>query len=182
MSDHYVFSGDRQMFRICINWLFITTVLIIFGSPIIEASVSPRFAGSAAFAGSAKIGGRRMGCRAARVRLSSKLPGIGAAAKGIIFLNPRLLRRYPSVTRRMIFLHECGHQYVGASETRADCWAVKAAKRQGWLTERGVRTVCRSFANSPGSGRHPPGPARCSAMIACFRSAKHPRSKTRKRQ
>ena len=120
-------------------------------------------------AGSARVSGRRMHCARATVRMSRSSPGVGYATSGLIVLNPRLLKQYPSVTRRMIFLHECAHHYVGASETAADCWAVKRAKRQGWLTERGVRTVCRSFAGSTGGGGHVSGSARCRAMLRCYR-------------
>ena len=166
-----------QLIRVLLMGLFSALAL-----PIIDAVVLGGAIIESVHAGSAKIGGRRMGCRAARVRLSTKMPGLGAAVPGTIFLNPKLLRRYPSVTRRMIFLHECGHQYVGSSETAADCWAVKAAKRQGWLTERGIRTVCRSFAGSRGSGPHPPGTARCSAMFNCYRTTKRPNSRSRSRK
>ena len=151
--------------------LFLLPVMTLMMLPAVELTLPFAVSVPHAHAGSATVGGRRLSCRRARVLITRALPGVGAAERGTIFLNPDLLRRYPAVTRRIIFLHECGHQYVGASETGADCWAVRAAKRQGWLTERGVRTVCRSFINQPGFGRHPPGPARCRAMISCFRRA-----------
>ncbi len=133
-----------------------------------------------AYAGTAVVGGRRMSCRPARVVLSRSTPHVGAARRGVITLNPRLLNRLPSVTRRIIFLHECAHQYVGANETAADCWAVRVGVRQGWLSERGVRQVCRAFAGSRGTGAHLPGPARCRAMLSCYRNAKGRRSRARR--
>ncbi len=124
---------------------------------------------SSAFAGSAVIGGYRMQCPGARVRFSRHSPGVGFAVRGEIVFNRKLMRRYPVVTQRMIFLHECAHQYVGRNETAADCWAIRTAKSQGWLSERGVHTVCRSFAGSNGSRTHLAGPQRCAAMLRCFR-------------
>lgn len=130
-------------------------------------AIAPKHANEA-WAGSARIGGRIMTCPRAEVIFSNELPGVGYAAPGRIALNRRLLRKYPRAVRRMIFLHECAHQYVGANETAADCWAVRRARRQGWLTRRGLKQVCASFKGSTG-GTHLPGPARCRAMMRCYR-------------
>lgn len=127
---------------------------------------------SSAQAGSTTIGGKRMSCSRAEVVKSNKSQALAYAEAGRIVINPSKLRRYPSITQRIIFLHECGHQYVGLDETEADCWAVRAGKRRGWLTLKGVNTVCRSFRNDPGSSVHLPGPARCRAMKLCFNSTK----------
>jgi len=134
-----------------------------------------------AWAGATRIAGKRMNCRAARVVKSKTSPGVGYALSGVIVLDPRKLRRYPSVVRRLIFLHECAHQYVGRDEAGADCWAVRIAKRQGWLPKRGVRQVCKSFLGSSGSQYHLPGPARCRAMIQCFDAAPTRKRKARRK-
>ena len=133
-------------------------------------------------AGSTVVGGKRLSCSAARVVKTNRSPVAGFTVPGLIVLSPRRLRRYPRVMRRLIFLHECGHQYVGADETAADCWAVRRAKRQGWLTRRSFNIACRSVRKLPGSDVHLPGPARCRAMRRCFAAAPGPRRKaTRKR-
>ncbi len=116
------------------------------------------FGSGVAHAGSAILGGRRMTCARAKIRLNSNIPGVGFATPGRIALNPRALKRYSSAVRRMIFLHECAHQYVGGNEAAADCWAVRRAKRQGWLTRKGIRQVCASFNSA----------ARCRALTRCF--------------
>ena len=125
-----------------------------------------------AHAGTAVVGGRKMSCSAAKVVNNKKSPYVGFAQQGVIVLNPILMRKYPNVTRRIIFLHECAHQYVGFDETAADCWAIKAATKQGWLNSHGVRQVCRSFQKSRGGSYHLPGAARCKAMMRCFNAAK----------
>ena len=119
-------------------------------------------------AGSTVIAGHRMTCPRATIIRDSSIGAIAYARPGRIVLNPRAMRRYPVTVRRMIFLHECAHHYVGGNEPAADCWAVRRAKREGWLTRAGLRQVCRSFENSRGGGGHLPGPARCRAMTRCF--------------
>lgn len=125
-------------------------------------------------AGSAKVGGSRLSCRAASVVVSSKVPGPGYASSGVIYLGTKYLANYPSVTQRLVFLHECGHQYVGTDENAADCWAIRSAKRQGWLTAAGVRATCRAIWDTQGGDNHLPGPERCAAMQQCFADAPGP--------
>ncbi len=124
-----------------------------------------------AHAGSAVVGGRRMTCAVARVEYSSATPAVAFAQRGRIVLNRRLLSRFPAITQRMIFLHECAHQYVGYNETAADCWAIRAGVRQGWLGSSGIKQFCRSIYGTVGTAFHLPGPARCEAMKRCFRNA-----------
>lgn len=149
--------------------------IILFADPIQTISKASLF--SSAHAGTAIIGGKRMSCRAAKVVINNKSPYIAYAEAGKIVLNRNKLRRYPATTQRVIFLHECAHQYVGYDETEADCWAVRYGKNRGWLSAKGISTVCRSFYNDPGSYAHLPGPARCEAMRVCFNN-----TKTRKRR
>ena len=132
-------------------------------------------------AGSTVVGGMRLSCAAAKVVKSNRSPLIGYATRGKIVLSPRLLRRFPAVTRRVIFLHECGHQYVGYDESAADCWAIRKAKRQGWLTRRAMARVCRSIRGMPGSNVHLPGSARCRAMRRCYAGAPGPARRASKR-
>ncbi|MGI9383198.1 MAG: hypothetical protein ACR2PO_08585 [Methyloligellaceae bacterium] len=117
------------------------------------------------------IAGRRLRCGNVPTRLDNNAPGAGFATAGAITLNPRRLRRYPAVVRWMIYYHECGHHRVGASETESDCYAVRRAKRAGWLTAAGLRHVCASFRNSRGGRGHVPGPTRCRLMQQCFKTA-----------
>ena len=127
--------------------------------------------GTAAQADSAVIGGKRMTCGAAKVVMDASLPGPGYSLPGVIMFNPRFLNAFTPITRRIVFLHECAHQYVGTDERQADCWAVRMAKRQGWFKESHIDEVCRSFWKSPGGLMHMAGPQRCSAMRSCFAAA-----------
>jgi hypothetical protein len=129
------------------------------------------FLAETATAGSAKIGGVRMSCHAANVVISNDVPGPGFALPGTILFGPQYLKKYPPIVQRLIFLHECAHQYVGADEVAADCWAVRIAKRQGWLTQSGVKSTCRAIWHTSGGYTHPDGPERCAKLTACFAEA-----------
>ncbi len=121
-----------------------------------------------------------MSCHAADVYIGNDVPGPGFALPGKILLGPKHLKQYPGITQRLIFLHECGHQYVGADETAADCWAVRIAKRQGWLTQAGIRSTCRALWHTAGGASHLPGPERCAALVQCFNDAPGRGSKRKK--
>jgi len=130
---------------------------------IIMIMVTAMFFAAVVQAASANIKGYRMHCgAAARIIDDPYLPNLGEAVlnRRYMILNKRLLSRYPSAVARLVFLHECGHLQGIISEIRADCWAVRIAKRQGWLRAKHFRSICRSF----GGNRH-----RCRAMRRCYR-------------
>jgi hypothetical protein len=125
-----------------------------------------------AMSGSTTVGGAKVSCYAAKTIVKDKrVPGPGYASQGVIYLGPQYLKAYPPVVQRFIFLHECGHQYVGTDETGADCWAARVGKRQGWFNAAGVDSVCKAFWNTQGGQFHLPGPQRCQALKQCFASA-----------
>lgn len=134
---------------------------------------------AAAEAGSAVIGGVRMNCAAAEVIVSNEVPGPGFAVDGAILFSPKHLKEYPPMVQRLVFLHECAHQYIGADEGSADCWAVKAGKRQGWLTVSGLRQACRALWHTEADGYHLAGPQRCQQLLQCFETAPGPRKSAR---
>lgn len=126
----------------------------------------------AASAGTTTVGGVKVSCYAAKTIIKDKrVPGPGYASQGVIYLGPQYLKAYPAVVQRFIFLHECGHQYVGADETGADCWAARIGKRQGWFSEASVNSVCKAFWNTQGGQFHLPGPQRCQVLKQCFADA-----------
>ena len=90
------------------------------------------------------ISGRAVECRNVRVVLDRHLPSEGAAAPGVLILNPRMLGGQPEVVRLFVFHHECGHHHVGASELQADCWAVRRGVDAGWLGTWQARTAAQS--------------------------------------
>jgi hypothetical protein len=118
--------------------------------------------------GALAVAGRSLRCPNTRAVLDSQLPNLGLAARGVVVFNPRLLNRQTDTVRLFVFHHECGHHYVGGSETGADCWAVKQGVRQGWLNREGLAQVCRSFGNAPETPTHPSGASRCASLDQCF--------------
>jgi len=124
-----------------------------------------------AIAGTAQVGGAMLSCHPAEVVMSNDVPGPGFAVPGLLMFGPRYLKQYPPLVQRLIFLHECGHQYVGRDETAADCYAVEAGKRQGWLTPAALAQACKSLWHSVGDGVHLAGPERCDALQACYDAA-----------
>lgn len=120
--------------------------------------------------GALEMDGRRLRCGNARSRLDAGLPNLGMSMPdaGLLVFNPALLRRQPRTVRMFVFHHECGHQYVGASELGADCWAVKRGVRDGWLGKSALGQICRSFGNGPATFTHPAGSTRCANLNRCF--------------
>lgn len=123
-------------------------------------------------AGSTTIAGQKVSCYAAKSIIKhTGVPGPGYAGPGVIYLGPQYLKAYPPVVQRFIFLHECGHQYVGADESGADCWAAKVGKKQGWFGPTQLNAVCKAFWNTQGGQFHLPGPERCQVLKQCFAGA-----------
>lgn len=123
-------------------------------------------------AGSTTIAGQKVSCYAAKkIVKHNGVPGPGYAGPGVIYLGPQYLKAYPPVVQRFIFLHECGHQYVGTDESAADCWAAKVGKKQGWFGDSALNSVCKAFWNTQGGQYHLPGPERCQVLKQCYASA-----------
>jgi hypothetical protein len=119
----------------------------------------------------AKIVGREVACDNVRVLLDRRLPSEGAAARGVLILNPRLLGELPGVVRLFVFHHECGHHHVGGSELKADCWAVGRGVDDGWLDRKDLKAVCGSFDGVPATATHPSAARRCRNLDQCFATA-----------
>jgi hypothetical protein len=121
--------------------------------------------------GTVAIAGRVLRCSGVRNVLDPRLPNLGIAAPGVLVLNPGLLNRHSEVVRLFVFHHECGHHRVGASELKADCWAVSEGVKGGWLDRTGLAEACRSFGNAPATPTHPSGARRCANLDLCFAAA-----------
>ena len=89
------------------------------------------------------MSGRNLRCGNNRNVLDRRLPSEGAAAPGVLVINPRLINRMPEKVRLFVFHHECGHHHIGASELRADSWAVDRGVREGWLDANGLTALHR---------------------------------------
>ena len=121
--------------------------------------------------GALLVAGRSLRCGTNRNVLDPHLPNLGLAAPGVVVFNPRQLNRWPDTVRLFVYHHECGHHHVGGDELAADCWAVKAGVREGWLDRDGLRHVCRSFGGGPATSTHPSSARRCASLDRCFGTA-----------
>jgi hypothetical protein len=127
--------------------------------------------------GSLQIDGRTLQCGNVRNALDRRLPNLGVSvpATRILIINPMLLARESKTVRVFVFNHECGHHHVGASELRADCWAVHRGVQEGWLDKAGLAQVCGSFHGAAATPTHPSGARRCSNLDRCFAVAESER-------
>jgi hypothetical protein len=121
--------------------------------------------------GAIELSGRKVRCDNVEIVMDRRLPSEGAAAPGVLILNPRMLNEQPATVRLFVFHHECGHHHVGDNELKADCWAVQRGVRDGWLDQRGLKEVCDSFEDAPETSSHPSGRRRCRNIDQCFATA-----------
>lgn len=118
--------------------------------------------------GRLKVEGRAMRCGGAPTLMSRTFWDYGGSHRGMIILNPDKLETLAPAVRLFVYAHECGHHIFGASEIKADCYAVQRGRREGWLTQEGLAEICHFFRDHPGDWVHPPGPQRCAYMTRCF--------------
>jgi len=117
-------------------------------------------------AGRLVIEGRRLSCGSTKT-LIRDFEGF-AVSSTVIMLNMQALNPLPRQVQWLIYYHECGHILLGPSETSADCYAIKRARREGWLNEQALNDVCAVF-NIAGHGPvHPDPQARCDQLRQCF--------------
>ena len=112
------------------------------------------------------IAGRRLSC-GATATLVRDFEGF-AVSSTVIMLNMQAMKDLPRPVQWLIYYHECGHILYGPSETAADCYAVRRARREGWLDHKALDDVCAVF-NIAGHGPlHPDPEARCNQLRHCF--------------
>ena len=117
-------------------------------------------------AGRLVIEGRRLSCGSTKTLLRD-FEGF-AVSSTVIMLNMQALNPLPRQVQWLIYYHECGHILLGPSETSADCYAVRRARREGWLNDQALNDVCAVF-NIAGHGPvHPDPQARCDQLRQCF--------------
>ncbi len=118
--------------------------------------------------GGLKLDGHRMTCGQRPTVMDHQLDDYGAAYPGFLILNPKLLAKVPTVVKKWIFSHECGHQFRGPDEETADCFAVQRGRRQGWLDETGLEEICKFISPAKGDSMHFSGSHRCQVMRQCY--------------
>ena len=150
---------------------FVIAVALAAVTSVLVATTPSRAQQSESRKASFSISGREVSCEHVRVLFDRRLPSEGAAARGLLILNPRMLDSLPAPVRLFVFHHECGHHHVGGSELKADCWAVRRGVDDGWLDGNAVKAVCASFHGAPATPTHPSGARRCHNVDQCFASA-----------
>ena len=83
-----------------------------------------------------------------------------AVSSTVIMLNMQALKDLPRPVQWLIYYHECGHILYGPSETAADCYAVRRARREGWLSDAVARRYLRGVQHRRPRRRCTPIPSR----------------------
>ena len=141
-----------------------------FGPPIEEYVQSAGAGASIVPAGQLRLDGYRVGCGNRSTVLDPGLDDFGAAYPNYLILNPKMLAKVPTQVKLWIHAHECGHQFRGPDEERADCFAVQRGRRQKWLTVEGLDQICAFIKPSRGDSAHFGGDHRCEQMRRCYAS------------
>jgi hypothetical protein len=112
------------------------------------------------------VAGRRVSC-GATATLIRDFDGI-AVSSTVIMLNVQAMKDLPRPVQWLIYYHECGHILYGPSETAADCYAVRRARREGWLDEKALDDICAAFNIAGHGDLHPDPVQRCNDLRQCF--------------
>ncbi|HKA99990.1 MAG TPA: hypothetical protein VKD02_04415 [Methyloceanibacter sp.] len=112
------------------------------------------------------VAGRKLSCGKTATLLRD-FEGF-AVSSTVIMLNMEALKDLPRQVQWLIYYHECGHVLFGPSESAADCYAVRRARREGWLGSTALEEICAVF-NIAGHGPlHPDPEQRCNQLRQCF--------------
>ena len=112
------------------------------------------------------IAGRRLSC-GATATLIRDFEGF-AVSSTVIMLNMQALKDLPRPVQWLIYYHECGHILFGPNETAADCYAVRRARREGWLSNAALEDICAVFNIAGHTPMHPDPEQRCDQLRQCF--------------
>ena len=118
--------------------------------------------------GSFSIDGIPVVCGSLPTILTPNIPDVAMNNGQAILINPLVAGQLPTVLKLFWYAHECGHAFVGANEVRADCWAIRVGRNQGWFPSQAFSSLIEMFRYNTGDMRHPPGPARVNEMIQCY--------------
>ncbi len=117
-------------------------------------------------AGRLVIEGKRLSCGSTQTLLRD-FQGF-AVSSTVIMLNMQALKDLPRQVQWLIYYHECGHILFGPGETAADCYAIRRAKREGWLNEETLDNICAVFNIAGHSPVHQDPEARCNQLRQCL--------------
>jgi len=119
--------------------------------------------------GALKIDGISVNCGKRPTVLNPSFDSWGGAFPGFLILNTKKIHGLTTQVKLYIYSHECGHQFVGANEVKADLFAIRRGVRWGWLDAQGLEDICAFISQLKGDSVHPPGPTRCKLMRNRYR-------------
>ena len=111
-----------------------------------------------------KIDGRIVNCGKRPTVLTSNFDSWGGAFPGFLILNTKKINGLTTAVKLYVYSHECGHQFEGPDETKADLFAIRRGVTRGWLDAVGMEDICTFISTLKGDAVHPPGPQRCETM------------------
>ena len=88
-----------------------------------------------------------------------------------IVVRPDLMAKPPTTVKLWIYYHECGHEFIGPDESKADCFSVSQGVKEGWLNPSGVDEICTFISAAHRDATHFAGPQRCTAIRTCYAKA-----------
>jgi hypothetical protein len=121
--------------------------------------------------GKMKLDGHPVHCGKRPTVIDAKLDSWGGSFPGYLILNPDRLKGLATPVKFYVYYHECGHEFVGASEVGADCFSIQRGVGTGWLDAKGMDQICAFISQLKGDAVHPPGPRRCQLMRRCYAAA-----------
>jgi len=129
--------------------------------------------------GKMTLNGHPVQCGTRPTVIDAKLDSWGGSFPGYLILNPDRLKGLATPVKFYVYYHECGHQFVGASEVGADCFSIQRGVHYGWLDAKGLDQICTFIAQLKGDAVHPPGPRRCDLMRQCYAAALQKKAQAR---
>ena len=100
-----------------------------------------------------------MNCGKRPTVLNSNFDSWGGAFPGFVILNTKKINGLSTAVKLYVYSHECGHQFEGPDETKADLFAIRRGVKWGWLDAVGMEDICAFISTLKGDSVHPPGPA-----------------------
>jgi hypothetical protein len=119
--------------------------------------------------GSLKIDGKSVNCGKRPTVMNPNFDSWGGAFPGFLILNSKKIQGLSTQVKLYIYSHECGHQFEGPDETKADLFAIRRGVKWGWLDAQGMEDICTFISQLKGDSVHPPGPQRCETMRKYYR-------------
>lgn len=148
-------------------WIALVFALVLATAAILpEEEAGALDQGKLVQPGRLVVAGRRLTCGPTATLLRD-FEGF-AVSSTVIMLNMQALKDLPRPVQWLIYYHECGHIIYGPSETSADCYAVRRARREGWLDEKVLGDICAVFNIAGHGDLHPDPVQRCNDLRQCF--------------